>query len=54
MIPPLVRQAQSLWVALPGMFERAQQFLISRGYIAEHLTLREAVAKTPGTGGDAA
>jgi predicted PurR-regulated permease PerM len=53
-IPPLVHQAQSLWVALPGMFERAQQFLISKGIIAEHLTFREAVAKTPGSGGDAA
>lgn len=53
-VPPLVHQAQSLWNALPGMFESAQQFLISKGLIAEHLTLREAVAKTPGTGGDAA
>jgi predicted PurR-regulated permease PerM len=53
-IPPLVHQAQSFWNALPGMFERAQQFLISKGIIAEHLTLREAVAKTPAGGGDAA
>ena len=53
-VPPLVRQAQSFWAALPDMFERAQQFLITKGLIAEHLTLREAVAKTPGTSGDAA
>ena len=52
--PPLVHQAVALWDKLPEMFDRAQQFLISKGIIAEHLTLREAVAKTPGTGGDAA
>ena len=53
-IPPLVRQAQSFWNALPDMFERAQAFLISKGILSEHLTLREAVAKTPAGGGDAA
>jgi predicted PurR-regulated permease PerM len=53
-VPPLVHQAQSLWVALPGMFDRAQEFLINKGWMSQHLTLREAVAKTPGTSGDAA
>ncbi|HTI37394.1 MAG TPA: AI-2E family transporter [Vicinamibacterales bacterium] len=52
--PPLVRQAQSLWGALPDMFERTQRFLIDKGILARHFTLSEAVAKTPGTGGDAA
>src|SRR5690348_8697668 len=37
-IPPLVHQAQSLWVALPGMFEHAQEFLIAKGLLKEHLT----------------
>jgi predicted PurR-regulated permease PerM len=51
--PPLVHQAQALWDRLPDMFERAQQFLISKGWLKEHLTMREAVERAPGTGGDA-
>jgi len=53
-IPPMVHQAQSLWTALPDMFDRAQEFLIHKGWLSEHLTLREAVAKTPGSSGNAA
>ena len=51
--PPLVQQAQALWDHLPEMFERTQQFLISKGWLKEHLTMREAVERAPGTGGDA-
>jgi predicted PurR-regulated permease PerM len=51
LFPPLVQQAQSLWDALPGMFDRAQQFLVNKGILKEHLTLREAVERAPG--GDA-
>jgi predicted PurR-regulated permease PerM len=51
--PPLVRQGQALWEKLPEMFERGQQFLIDKGWLKEHLTIREAVARAPGTGGDA-
>jgi predicted PurR-regulated permease PerM len=51
--PPLVEQAQSLWAALPGMFDRAQQFLVTKGILKEHLTLREAMERAPGAGGDA-
>jgi predicted PurR-regulated permease PerM len=51
--PPLVAQAQSLWAQLPEMFERGQQFLIRKGLLSEHLTLREAVARAPGGSGDA-
>ena len=51
--PPLVAQAQSLWAQLPDMFERVQQFLIRKGLLSEHLTLREAVARAPGGSGDA-
>lgn len=50
-VPPLVDQAQQFWTALPGMFERAQVFLIRRGLLNEHLTLREAVQRAPGGGG---
>ena len=52
--PPLVQQARALWAALPDMFERGQQFLLERGWLNEHLTLRQAVERAPGSGGDAA
>jgi predicted PurR-regulated permease PerM len=49
-IPPLVDQAQQLWTALPEMFDRGQDLLIQRGFLKEHLTLREAVSRAPHTG----
>lgn len=51
--PPLVQQAQALWEKAPDMFERAQQFLIAKGWLSQHLTVREAVERAPGSGGDA-
>jgi predicted PurR-regulated permease PerM len=51
--PPLVRQAQALWEKIPDMFEKGQQYLMSKGLLKEHLTIREAVERAPGTGGDA-
>jgi len=50
--PPLVRQAQALWEKAPEMFEHGQQFLISKGWLGERLTIQEAVAKAPGNGSD--
>jgi predicted PurR-regulated permease PerM len=52
--PPLIEQGKALWARLPEMFERGQEFLISKGILKEHLTIREAVERAPGTGGDAA
>jgi len=53
-VPPLVEQGQQLWTALPDMFERGQAFLIEKGLLKEHLTLREAVERAPGkSGGEA-
>jgi len=53
-VPPIVRQARQLWQQLPGMYERAQDFLIAKGLLTEHLTLREAVERAPvHPGGDA-
>jgi len=49
--PPLVHQAQQLWTSLPDTFDRAQDFLIKKGVLQEHLTLREAVKRAPGGGG---
>jgi predicted PurR-regulated permease PerM len=47
--PPLIRQAQEFWAAAPVMvergFENAQQWLISKGILHEHLTLRQAVER---------
>ncbi|MCA1558893.1 MAG: AI-2E family transporter [Acidobacteria bacterium] len=52
--PPLVRQGQQLWAAFPEMFDRAQQWLIAKGLLSEHLTLREAAERAPvGGGGEA-
>ena len=51
--PPLVHQAQALWNRAPEMFERVQAFFISKGWLHEHLTMSEAVAKAPGNSGDA-
>ena len=46
-VPPLVDQGRQLWTAAPGMFDRAQDFLIEKGLLREHLTLREAVERAP-------
>ena len=51
--PPMVEQAQALWAALPEMFDRAQDFLISKGVLQERMTLREAVERAPADGGEA-
>src|SRR5215213_3917767 len=52
--PPLVDQAQQLWNAKDEMFEKAQQFLLSKGVMREHLTFRQAVERAPGAGGSEA
>ena len=51
-LPPLIQQARALWGDLPEMFDRAQSWLINKGWLKEHLTLSEAVARAPGNGGD--
>jgi len=51
--PPLAHQAQSLGHELPGMLERAQQFLIDKGWLKDRLNLQEAVAHAPTKSGDA-
>src|SRR5207302_7606180 len=35
------------------MFDKSQQYLIDQGWLKEHLTIREAVERAPGAGGDA-
>jgi predicted PurR-regulated permease PerM len=46
-VPPLVDQAQQLWVVLPELFEKGQQFLIDKGLLNDHLTWRQAVERAP-------
>ena len=50
MFPPLIDQAQALWAAKDEMFDKAQQFLISKGLLSEHLTFQQAVERAPGAG----
>ncbi|HEX6973181.1 MAG TPA: AI-2E family transporter [Vicinamibacterales bacterium] len=53
-VPPLVHQGQAFWNARVEMFDKAQEFLIQKGLLREHLTLKEAVERAPvSTGGDA-
>jgi predicted PurR-regulated permease PerM len=52
--PPLVDQAQQLWSAKDEMFDKAQQYLISKGLLREHLTLQQAVEIAPGARGSEA
>jgi predicted PurR-regulated permease PerM len=52
-IPPLVAQARDLWREFPDLLHRGQQFLIDRGVLTRELSVREAVEKAPGSGGDA-
>ena len=53
-LPPLIDQAQAFWAAKDEMFDRAQEFLISKGLLREHITFREAVERAPGAGGSEA
>ncbi len=50
-VPPVVRQGQALWSARTQMFDRAQEFLIEKGVIREHLSFTEAVQRAPVSGG---
>jgi predicted PurR-regulated permease PerM len=52
--PPLADQAQQLWAAKDEMFEQVQEFLISKGWLREHLTFRQAVERAPGGVGGSA
>jgi len=51
--PPLVEQSQQLWRAKDEMFDKVQDFLISKGLLREHLTFQQAVQRAPSSGGEA-
>lgn len=50
-VPPLVEQALQLWSALPGMLERGQAFLISKGLLRGPIEWRDLVQSAPVGGG---
>lgn len=52
-VPPLVEQARALWSELPSLLQRAQQWLVERGLIAQEISVREAVEQTAGARTDA-
>ena len=52
-IPPLVSQARELWVQLPDLLDRGQQFLIRRGLLSQPISLAEVVRRAPGSSGGA-
>jgi predicted PurR-regulated permease PerM len=52
-IPPLLKQAQELWTALPALLERAQGILIRVGLLDRPITLEEAIRRAPASSGDA-
>ena len=52
--PPLYAQGREFIDMAPQLFERAQQWLIDRGLLREHLTIQQAVERAPvGEGGQA-
>ena len=46
-LPPLMSQAQELWVRLPSLINHAQQFLVEIGLLDQELTFRQAVEQAP-------
>jgi predicted PurR-regulated permease PerM len=50
-VPPLVEQAQQLWSAAPGMLDRGQAFLISKGLLRAPIDWSDLVQHTPVSGG---
>jgi predicted PurR-regulated permease PerM len=52
-VPQLVRQAQELWAAMPGILSRFQGYLVAAGVLPQPITLKEAVEHAPAAGGDA-
>lgn len=49
--PPLADQVQQFWAAFPDMQYRAQEFLIGKGLLKEHVSLTEAVKQAPASRG---
>jgi predicted PurR-regulated permease PerM len=52
-VPPLVDQSKALWAERTKMFNQAQEFLIQKGLLKEHLSWTQAVEAAPGTNSQA-
>jgi predicted PurR-regulated permease PerM len=52
-VPPIVDQSKQLWAAREHMSAEAQDFLIQKGLLKEHISLGEAVEQMPGTNSQA-
>jgi predicted PurR-regulated permease PerM len=52
-VPPIIDQSRQLWAERTKVFDNAQEFLIQKGLLQEHLSLKEAVERAPGTNSQA-
>ena len=52
-VPPLIEQTRALWMELPSILQRGQQWLIDRGVLDSNMSIGEAISKTPVAGTDA-
>jgi Predicted permease len=52
-VPPLIDQSHQLWEARTSMFDRAQDFLMQKGLLKEHISLLAAIERAPGTNSQA-
>jgi predicted PurR-regulated permease PerM len=50
-VPPLIDQAQSLWMSVPDYFNRFQRFLVTYQLTTHRVTLQEAVQSAPAGSG---
>lgn len=50
--PPLIAQARALWDYFPELIDRAQRFLIERGFLQRELSMQELLQRAPSGGGD--
>jgi predicted PurR-regulated permease PerM len=48
-LPPFIQQLSDLWTRLPGMIDRAQDFLLAHGVIKQKLTAGQILSNAPGS-----
>jgi predicted PurR-regulated permease PerM len=50
-VPPLIEQARGFWMAIPGLLDGAQTWLMERGVLTQKLSFGEAVQQAAGSRG---
>jgi predicted PurR-regulated permease PerM len=50
-VPPLVEQAEELWLTLPDKIDQVQRTLIQYGILQQPITIGDAVQRAPAAGG---